>query len=92
MKTFRSPNDTSPLLAVRKIAEYFSEPQKREALVKYFDDMLANSEGLDEIWVIAAATVYYNEGNFESAIKILHGSEGLEAKALHIQTLLQVKN
>jgi len=85
-----SASDTSPLLAVRKIAEYFADPSKREPLVKYFDDLLANSEDLDEMWVIAAATIYYNEGNFESALKILHGSDGLECKALHIQTLLQI--
>lgn len=85
-----SVSDTSSLLAVRKIAEYFSEPGRRETLVKYFDDLLATSEGLDEMWYIAAATVYFNEGNYESALKALHSSEGLEAKALHIQTLLQI--
>lgn len=88
--SFSSTSDTSPLLAVRKVAEYFAESQKREALVKYFDDLIAKGENLDEIWIIAAATVYYNQGNYESALKVLHGGDGLETKALHIQTLLQI--
>lgn len=79
------------MLAVRKIAEYFAEPSKREILIKFFDDKLAsNINDLDDMWVIAAATIYYNEGIYESALKILHTADNLECKALQIQTLLKI--
>jgi len=86
-----SQSDATSLFAVRKLAEYFSDPAKAETIVKYFDDKLATPvNDLEDIWVIAAATVYYNEGIYESALKILHTADGLECKALQIQTLLKI--
>lgn len=88
---FFSLNDSTPLLAVRKIAEYFAEPNKRESLVQYFDEKLATiNEDLHEMWLISGATIYYNEENYEAALKLLHDAESLECKALYIQTLLKV--
>lgn len=86
-----SSGDATSLQAVRKLAEYFAEPTKREVIVKFFDDKLATpANDLEDIWVIAAATVYYNEENYESALKILHTTDNLECKALQIQTLLKI--
>uniref|UniRef100_A0A336MJG1 Coatomer subunit epsilon n=1 Tax=Culicoides sonorensis TaxID=179676 RepID=A0A336MJG1_CULSO len=86
-----SSGDATSLQAVRKLAEYFAEPAKKEVIVKYFDDKLATpSNDLEDIWVIAAATVYYNEENYEAALKILHTADSLECKALQIQTLLKI--
>lgn len=77
--------------AVRKLAEYFAEPNTREVIVKFFDDKLsAPSDDLEDIWVIAAATVFYNEENYESALKVLNTTDNLECKALQIQTLLKI--
>lgn len=86
-----SSGDATSLQAVRKLAEYFAEPHKREAIVKYFDDKLSTPmNDLEDMWVIAAATVYYNEENYESALKILNTTENLECKAIQIQTLLKI--
>lgn len=41
-------------------------------------------------FVLMAANIYYLEGNFEAALKLLHQSEDLECMALNIQILLRM--
>lgn len=64
----------APVLhAIRKVAEYFAQPPAgRNDAVKWFEDKFS-AGGIDDeqlaMWSIAAATVYYNEGLYESALK-----------------------
>lgn len=85
-----SPSNTQPtfLAAIRKVAEYFTaltSLEKRNAIIKYFDDDLSNvlnqidsdEQDADKIcanivWRLSAATVYYNEALYENALRVLY--------------------
>lgn len=76
------------LAAIRKVAEYFtvsSSLEKRNAIVKFFDDDLPNvlsqidsdEQDTDKVyanvvWRLSAATVYHNEALYENALKVLY--------------------
>lgn len=76
------------LAAIRKVAEYFtvtSSLEKRNAIVKFFDDGLPNvlnqidsdEQDIDKIyanvvWRLSAATVFYNEALYENALQTLY--------------------
>lgn len=105
-----STSDSTPnsLQSIRKVAEYLSAialSDKRNAIVKYFDDNLSSittdDDNQDEdeiysniIWRLSAATVYYNEGLYENALRTVHGaiqiSPDLECLALQLQCLLKI--
>lgn len=65
---------TSPALtAIRMFADFMAHPKNRIAIVQWFDEQqLIESAGEMEeqsTWCNIAATVYYNEGMYESALK-----------------------
>jgi coatomer subunit epsilon len=65
-------SNTTPLLALRWLAEYFTAPSNgREDIIQKFEDKLANEDvnDLDQIWLIVTATVYYNENLNENVLK-----------------------
>lgn len=67
-------DSTAPVLqAIRKVAEYFAQPPAgRNAAIKWFEDKFS-AGGIDDeqlaVWSISAATVYFNEGLYENALK-----------------------
>lgn len=62
------PNsDLAPLYYV---AEYFASPDKRNKIVDLFEEKFSKEmSDCDEVWIIGGATVYYNEGMIDSALK-----------------------
>uniref|UniRef100_U5EV50 Coatomer subunit epsilon n=1 Tax=Corethrella appendiculata TaxID=1370023 RepID=U5EV50_9DIPT len=89
----KSNNDT-PLLALRFLAEYLSVKTKRESIISavqsYTEKNSSNAGDLNVVWIIVAATIYCNEGNYESALQILHGVFHLEFLSLQLQCLLSM--
>lgn len=66
--------DATPpaLTAIRRLAEYMAQPEKRAAIVEWFDEQqLLTDADMEErsVWCCAAATVYYNEALYETALK-----------------------
>lgn len=84
--------DQTVLLSIRKVAEYFAHPDKRNAIMEYFDGKL--NEDFDDdnksMWCISAATIYHNEGIYENALRVLNGQTDLECLAMSIQCLLKM--
>lgn len=95
------------LKGIRKVAEFLSNAssvEKRNGIVKYFDDNLdsvTNDDAADAdniyskvMWLISAATVYSNEAQFESALRAVYNatkvSPDLECYALQLQCLLRI--
>jgi len=80
------------LQAVRRVADYFASPSKRNDIVKYFDEKFSQNFDDDNrpMWCVSAGTVYYNEGLYENALKALHGQFDLECLALTLQCLLRM--
>lgn len=59
------------LQAIKKVAEYFAHPDKRNAIIKYFDEKFSDDfeDENKPLWCISASTIYYNEGLFENSLK-----------------------
>lgn len=83
--------DKTDLLAIRLIHEAFEQPNRIETILEKLTDKVASCEQDDSnIWHLATAIVYYHDGQFENALKILHGSTNLESMALVVQCLLRL--
>jgi len=83
-----SPIELQPL---RMLAEYFSQPSKRESIVVKLDEEISgNVDASNYVFLLVAAIIYYNEASFETALKVLHQSDNLECRALILQTLLKM--
>lgn len=81
-----SPAQLRPL---KTLAEYFSNPAKRDAIISSLDEqMMSNVDVTNHIFIIVAATVYNNERSYESALRILHQDDSLESCAMNVQTYL----
>lgn len=79
-----SPSEVQP---VRMLADYHQNPSKRDAILKSIEKKL-NSSDLNDYDLLVAASIYFNEQNFESALRCLHQSESLECSALSVQIYL----
>ncbi|KAH8356799.1 hypothetical protein KR200_004951 [Drosophila serrata] len=84
-------NNTTPLQALRLVHEAFEQPSRTEELLEKLTDKVAGDEDETNIWHIATAIVYCHDGQFENALKILHGSTNLESMALSVQCLLRLQ-
>ncbi|XP_068153763.1 coatomer subunit epsilon [Drosophila tropicalis] len=83
--------DSTPLKALRYVHEAFEQPSRCEELLEKLTDKVAGEEDETNIWHIATAIVYCYDGQFENALKILHGSTNLESMALSVQCLLRLQ-
>ncbi|XP_054743930.1 coatomer subunit epsilon [Anastrepha obliqua] len=83
-------NNNTALLALRYVHEAFEQPSKIENILDKLTDKVATEEDETNIWHIATAIVYCYDGQFENALKIIHGSKNLESMALGVQCLLRL--
>ncbi|EDV32191.1 uncharacterized protein Dana_GF14166 [Drosophila ananassae] len=84
-------NNSTPLQALRLVHEAFEQPSRTEELLEKLTDKVAGDEDETNIWHLATAIVYCRDGQFENALKILHGSTNLESMALSVQCLLRLQ-
>lgn len=79
----------SELYPIRLVAEYFTQIDRRPAIVQQIDDFVDKNRGsMDPIWIVAAGTIYFQEGMYENCLSI--AGEDLESLALSIQCLLKL--
>lgn len=81
-----SPEEIQPL---KLLAEYLSSKAKRETILSQIDQKLSGNVENSTL-ILVAATIYVNENNLETAFRILHMSESLEAIAFIIDILLKI--
>ncbi|XP_068740734.1 coatomer subunit epsilon-like isoform X2 [Montipora capricornis] len=79
-----SPTEVQP---VRMLADYHQNPSKRDVILKSIEKKL-NSSDLNDYDLLVAASIYFNEQNYESAVCCLHQSESLECSSLQVQIYL----
>jgi len=85
------PSSAPELRAVRIYAEYLSNEARRDAIIKELDsEMSGNVDLSNYTYLLMAASVYYHEQNYDSALRTLHQSDNLECLALMVQTLLKI--
>lgn len=82
-----SPPDLQPL---KILADYFANPQRREAIVAELDKSASHPNFDNHNFLIVAATIYYHEKNLEAALRILHDVDHLECMALTLQIYLKM--
>nr|CAG4652024.1 EOG090X0A8E [Triops cancriformis] len=79
------------LQILKSLAEYLSSPSKRDTVVNKLDQQISGNLDLsNNHLLLGIATIYFNDGNVESALKVLHQSENLECRALMLQTYLKM--
>lgn len=84
-------DNSTPLLALRYVHDAFEHPSKTEEILQLLTDKLVAAGDDDtNLWHIATAIVYCYDGQFENALKLLHGSTNLESMALSVQCLLRL--
>lgn len=83
-----SPQELQPL---KQLAEYFSQPTKRESIVLKLDQQVSGNLDVNNcVFLLVAASIYYNESSYETVLKVLHQSDHLECRALMLQTQLRM--
>ncbi|KAJ4433968.1 coatomer subunit epsilon [Periplaneta americana] len=83
-----SPPELQPL---RLFAEYLSNPSKRENIVSNLDQKVSgNVDVSNHTFIIVAASIYYLERNYDSALRILNEGDHLECSALSLQIYLKM--
>jgi len=86
----RSSSDAE-LRAVRTYAEYLSNDSRRDAIIKELDSQMSGNVDLtNSTYLLMAASIYYHEQNYDSALRTLHQSDNLECIALMVQILLKI--
>lgn len=60
------------LQPLRLLAEYLSNPSKKQSIVSTIDEQVNKGNELsNDLFLITAATVYYHENNLEAALRLL---------------------
>ncbi|XP_076648648.1 coatomer subunit epsilon [Halictus rubicundus] len=81
-------NSSSPaaLQPLKTLADYFANPDRRDSILM----QLQEGDTSNCNFLIAAATIYYNENNPEAALLILKDTEHLECLALKLAIFLKM--
>uniref|UniRef100_A0A9J2P968 Coatomer subunit epsilon n=1 Tax=Ascaris lumbricoides TaxID=6252 RepID=A0A9J2P968_ASCLU len=78
------------LVAVRRFAEYLTAPGKRAKIVEEIESEFNGGMPNDDTVLLMSAFIYMREQNIDSALRILHQSDGLECRAATVQCLLKM--
>jgi len=76
---------------VKLLAEYLANDKQREEIVQHLEQKMNRSmDDFTVTFAIVAATIFYHEQNFDSALRILNAADSLECVALTLQILLRI--
>jgi len=73
--------------SVRVLADFLQNPSKRETILKDIEKKL-NGSDFSEYFLLIAATIYYQSGDTDNALRCLFQSTALECSALSVQIYL----
>jgi len=73
--------------SVRVLADFLQNPSKRETILKDIEKKL-NGSDFSEYFLLIAATMYYQSGDTDNALRCLFQSTALECSALSVQIYL----
>ncbi|CAH1796900.1 unnamed protein product [Owenia fusiformis] len=86
-----SSSSSSELQAIKTYADYLANDNKRDRLVQELDGKMSSSVDMNNsTFLLMAASIYYHEGNIDSALRTLHQSESLECASLMVQCYLKI--
>jgi len=79
------------LQAIKMLAEYLSEPTKKDLVVLKVDKLLTGKVDIENhVLLLVAGIIYLHEGNPENALKILHLTDDIECQALMCLSYLKM--
>lgn len=79
------------LQAVRQFAEYLANESQRDKILRNLDSKMSSSVDVsNKMFALMAASIYFQDGNTDAALRILHSSDSLECMALTVQILLKL--
>ncbi|XP_034247702.1 coatomer subunit epsilon [Thrips palmi] len=84
--------ESSPAMPIRIMAEYFGgNRSKKDEALSQIEKLFTSSLLKDKhLLIIAAATIYAEEGNFEAALRVLNQGDHIEYNALNLHIYLQM--
>jgi len=79
------------LQAVKMLADYLSNESQRDKIVQNLEGKMGSSVDVsNSTFMLMAASIYFHEQNYDSALRVLHSSEAIECMALTVQILLKL--
>jgi len=85
------PTSHERIQPLKMLGNYFHSSRNRDAIVTELDQSLAGNVSVDnDILILVAAIIYCNENNYETAFRLLHNTENLEALSIIIDILLKI--
>lgn len=83
------PSSPPEVQSVRVLADYLQNPSKRESILQDIEKKL-NGSDFSEYYLLVASTIYFQEGDTDSALRCLFQSSALECSALSVQMYLSM--
>ncbi|TRY67252.1 hypothetical protein TCAL_02931 [Tigriopus californicus] len=85
------PQSNALIQPLKKLAVYLQNANQREELVQEMETEMSGTVDLNNhVLLLVAASIFYQEENYEAALRVLHPSDHLECMALKLQTLLKM--
>jgi len=86
-----SPSTPTPLQAVKLLAVYLAKEDRRDIALTTLKEWMADGVTANNPTLqVIAATVYFHEGNYETAMRCVHQSNSLEGMAMLVQIYLKI--
>ncbi|KAL7301044.1 coatomer subunit epsilon [Trichogramma pretiosum] len=82
-----SPKELQPL---KLLAQYFASPEKRETILEQLEKDKYHVAEKGASFRLVAALIYYQEENFDDALRVLWKSDNIECMALSVQIYLKM--
>ncbi|CAB3401374.1 unnamed protein product [Caenorhabditis bovis] len=90
LKEIPSSTKSPELLAVRRYAEFVSDPRAKQRVLQEIKDEVASRSIKTEIGAVLAATILNETNNPEDAFRAVSRFEGLEPRAVKVFTLIKM--
>ncbi|XP_074650759.1 coatomer subunit epsilon-like [Tubulanus polymorphus] len=86
-----SSGSPDELQAVQMFAYYLSDYSKRDSIIRDLDNKMSSSVDLsNSTFPLMAASIYYHEQNYDSALRVLQQSDQIDCMALMVQIYLRI--
>lgn len=83
-------SSSAELQPLKTLADYYANPGKKDSIINQLEAQVHSNFPDNFNFIIAAATIFFNERNLETALKVLNNADHLECMALTLQIYLKM--